>query len=106
MTRKEVITYWVHVYVAGDLADAKRICRRFCMHGACVTVTPTEFIYTGGQESGVCVGFVNYPRFPAEPVEIFKKAELLAEILMDDLCQTSALIQSPDRCLWMTTRDD
>lgn len=44
----------VTIYIAGDCAHARRIAREFCMNeGACVTVTATSYIYTGGEEAGL-----------------------------------------------------
>jgi hypothetical protein len=71
---------------------------------ACVTVTATSYIYTGGEEAGVIVGFINYPRFPSEPHDINYKAELLAEELMHGLCQHSYTIQTPETTRWYSRR--
>lgn len=99
--------YTVDIFVAGSVADATRICREHCMEiGLCVTVAPTEFVYTGGAESGVRVGLVNYPRFPALPSEIREKAIALAERLMVGLYQTSALVQGSDVVVWVTRRSE
>lgn len=95
----------VKIYVAGDIEDAKRTCRKFCFEkGLCVTVTATEYIYTGGQEAGVIVGLVNYPRFPKLPTAIDVIAQYLAEQLMEDLCQNSALLDGPAKTVWLTRR--
>lgn len=98
-------TYTATIYIAGDIDEARRVCREACMAGLCVTVTPTEFIYTGGAEAGVAVGLINYPRFPAEPAGIFAKAEALALKLIDGLCQHSASIVATDRTVWLTRRE-
>lgn len=74
--------------------------------GLCVTVTPTTFVYTGGAEDGVAVGFVNHPRFPKSPEEIAARARVVALRLMDDLCQWSALVVAPDKTLWLTRRPE
>jgi hypothetical protein len=105
MTRSEVATYRADIFVAGDRADAERICRQHCMAvGLCVTIEPVAFVYTGGQESGVRVGLINYARFPAEPADIFAKAEALALKLIDGLCQHSASIVADDRTVWLSRR--
>ncbi len=53
------------------LKEAEDICQEYCDEvGLCVTTTRTNYIYTNGSEPGVAVGFINYPRFPAEPEEI------------------------------------
>lgn len=100
------IAYEVRVYVAGDSAEAKRICAHWCYEiGCCVTVTETEFIYTGGRETGAIVGMVNYPRFPDSRERIWSQAEQLAERLIVGLAQHSALVQGDEAAQWMTRRD-
>lgn len=106
MIRQEVPTYTVAIYLAGDLADARRICREFCMRGLCVTVEPIEFIYTGGAETGVRVGLINYPRFPAKPEAIFAAAEELARVLIEGLHQHSASIVATDKTVWLSRRPE
>jgi hypothetical protein len=100
-------SYTVTVYVAGDVQDARQSLRRQCFdEGLCVTVTPTTFIYTAGAEEGVAVGFVNYPRFPKTPEQIEARAKQVAERLMEDLCQWSALLVGPTRTTWLTRRPE
>jgi len=100
-------SFWVDIYVAGDAATARQVCREHCMKvGLCVTVTETEFIYTGGQESGVWVRLVNYPRFPSSDAEIEGKAHALAEKLARALCQWSVLIQTPKTVTWLDRHPD
>lgn len=94
--------YTVTVFVAGDLHTARESLRRQCVEeGLCVTLTATEFVYTAGLESGVAVGFVNYPRFPKSPEEIYARAKALAVRLRADLCQRTALIDAPDKTEWL-----
>lgn len=105
--RHEVQSYAVDIFIAGSVADATRTCRQHCYEvGLCVHLVPAEFIYTAGAEHGVKVGLVNYPRFPSEPTALFDRAVVLAERLMDDLSQWSALVQAPDRTLWLTRRPE
>ena len=106
MIRVEAPTHTVFIYVGGAVSDAQRICRRFCEVGLCVTVEPVEFIYTRGQESGVRVGLINYPRFPAEPAAIFAKAEALALELIEGLYQSSASIVATDKTVWLSRREE
>jgi len=97
--------YAVLIYVAGDAHDARRCCAQWCYENLnCVTVTEIEFIYTGGAESGVVVGLVNYPRFPENPEVIFEQACQLAEHLIEALHQHSALVQDSQQSVWMTKR--
>lgn len=96
-------TYTVSLYMAGDIATASAWLRRECYaRGLCVTVTPTSFIYTGGEEGGFVVGFVNYPRFPNTPPDLFNRAKSIALALIVECCQKSALVVGTDRSEWLT----
>lgn len=107
MTENTVPTYTVQIMIAGDSNDARGICRKFCMQeGFCVTVTATEYVYTGGCESGVIVGCINYPRFPLGKFELMEKVERLAEMLKDGLSQHSYTLIAPDVTIWRTDRDN
>ncbi len=64
--------------------------------GLCVTLTPTEFIYTKGAEPGVIVGLINYPRFPSTPEQIQQQAKELAHKLLRAFGQQRATIVFPD----------
>lgn len=100
--KHEQKSFWVDIYLAGDAAMAREVCRQHCLKvGLCVTVTPTEYIYTGGQESGVIVRLVNYPRFPCSDAELEGKASALAVKLAEALCQWSVLIQTPKTVTWL-----
>lgn len=100
-------SYSISVYVAGDLQKARDSLRRQCFEeGLCVTLTPTEFIYTGGMETGVVVGLVNYPRFPKTKDLILERAEQLAQTLVEDLHQWSALIVTPSNTYWYTRKEE
>lgn len=70
-----------------------------------MTIEPTLFIYTGGEESGFVVGILNYPRFPATPESINATARELALGLLDATCQDSALIVTPETTTWLTKRE-
>ena len=74
--------------------------------GLCVTVTPTTFVYTAGAEEGVAVGLVNYPRFPTTLEALRERAEKVAQRLMTDLCQWSALIVTPTETVWLNARPE
>lgn len=98
-------TYTATIYIAGDLATAKQVCRDFCYSvGLCVTVEATTYIYTGGEEAGVRVGLINYPRFPSEPAAIREKAFDLANLLREALCQHSWSVVTPEETFWDTLR--
>ena len=88
--------------MAGDLATAHRVCRDFCyQEGACFTVTPSKFIYTGGEEDGFAVGLVNYPRFPSEASDLQAKAERLAGKLLPACNQRTCLLVGTSETKWL-----
>jgi len=97
MIKKQAPSFSVKIWMAGDVADAERVCREYCFDvGLCVTVTPTNYIYTGGAQSGFVVGLINYARFPTlETDQLVVVAEQLAEKLMYSLFQNSFSIETP-----------
>ena len=69
-----------------------------------MTLTATEFIYTGGLETGIRVGLINYPRFPTDPLELRARTLDLARHLRTELCQHSFSIVMPDETIWDSLR--
>ena len=107
MTRTEVLSYPVTIFMAGSYARAEAECRAYCdKAGLCVTVTPTMYVYTGGQEPGVAIGLINYGRFPSEPRAIWHQADELAKRLRVALGQQSYTIQAPDKTVWFSHRPE
>ena len=93
------------IYIAGDLDQARQVCREHCMSvGLCVTVEPVTYIYTGGEESGIRIGLINYPRFPTTRDELRAKTHELADVLMHRLCQHSYSVVGPDKTEWYSRR--
>lgn len=98
-----VPTYTATIFIAGDIDTAKRWIRAEAyQNGLCVTVTPTTFIYTGGEENGMAIGLVNYPRFPSKHADIYERAMRIAACLVRELCQKSALVVASDRTKWIS----
>lgn len=98
-------TYWVRLYLSGPLPVIEQACRRECLEeGLCVTVEPTRFIYTGGEETGAVVGLLNYPRFPSTPKSLRDRGRVLAIRLLDATCQHSVLVMTPEDTEWITKR--
>lgn len=99
-------TYACNLYLSGPIEVAKQIIRKECYEiGLCVTITPTTYIYTGGEEIGYVVGLINYPRFPSTPDKIWEIAERLAVSLVDNTYQQSVLISDNINTKWVTKRD-
>lgn len=95
------------IFMAGDLAQAKQVCREYCFEvGLCVTVEPVDFIYTGGEEAGFKIGLINYPRFPSAHDELYNRAAELADRLMVRLCQHSYSIVGLGLTHWISRRPE
>lgn len=97
-------TFHASIYVAGDFDDVRRLCKEFCAKGLCVTVEKLHYCYTGGEESGVRVGLINYPRFPKSDEQIRETALDLAEFLRGRLYEDSFTVVFPDETVWSTHR--
>lgn len=100
-------THIIRLYLSGPIETAKSIVRAECLRdGLCVTIEPTVFIYTGGEETGYVVGLVNYPRFPKSLKQLRERATDLMQKLLDGTHQHSALMVAPDTSLWITKREN
>lgn len=100
-------TYWIKLYLSGPIEAAKQVLRAECLReGLCVTIEPTTYIYTGGEESGYVVGLLNYPRFPKTPGEIAERAGIIAKRLLAETFQGSYLIVTPEETEWVSIRPD
>ncbi len=98
---KTINTYEVKIYIAGDLSAIINCCRIFCLRGACVSVQQMDFVYTGGMESGACVGLINNARFPRKAVEIDSLAIELANQLIGACCQRSCSVSTPEKTYYI-----
>jgi hypothetical protein len=74
--------------------------------GLCVTVTRTKYLYTKGNEPGIIVGFINYPRFPSTSDDIRYKSLDLAQILLKECKQMQLSIVFPDETLMISNIDE
>lgn len=93
------------IFIAGDLAQAKHICRAYCFEiGLCVTVEPVSYVYTGGEEDGVRIGLINYPRFPTDEPSLRARANELAARLMEGLHQHSYTVAGANETEWFSRR--
>lgn len=99
-------SYWARIYVAIPDRFTTKVAIDLCQMyvdsvGLCVTVTETDYIFSGGKEHGVIVGLINYPRFPATPAKIRKRAIALAIILKKVLKQKRVSIEFPDETVML-----
>lgn len=106
MKTEKAATYWARIYMSGPVEVAKQVIRKDCLRkGLCVTVDPTTFIYSGGEETGFVIGFVNYPRFPVKPQEIRDRAMDLMHQILDATHQHSAMLVTPEETVWVSKRE-
>lgn len=102
---KKAKAFPVTIYIGGRYNKAVKILQEYCdTVGYCVTIKTTNYIYKGGQEYGIEVGLINYPRFPSDPATIINKAIDIAEKLRVGLDQESFSIQTPDDTIWYSYR--
>ena len=106
MNMKKCGTYEVKIYLAGSVQVAKQYLReRFFNNGNCCTISETEYLYTGGEEKGYILGFINYGRFPRTNDEIFNECELIAKELLFKTCQKSCSIVASDKTLYIEIKN-
>lgn len=106
MKKKTVKTFTVKLYLSGPIDVAKQILRAECLReGLCVTIEPTTFIYTGGEEQGYVVGLLNYPRFPCSEYDLLNRARDLLHKLLDATFQHSAMLVTPHGTQWFSKRE-
>lgn len=81
-----------------DMSVVRDICDKHINESKnCITITPTEFRYVTGNEPGVIVGLIQYPRFPRTRKEIRNRAFNLADILMKELNQFRVTVTTPNK---------
>lgn len=113
MKRNSVKTFWAKIHIGfynrdtkeivGSLKKTRAICQEYVdAVSLCVTLTPTEYIYVQGNEPGVEVGLINYPRFPEEVSLIREKAINLAEKLMIAFQQYKVSVVMPTETIMLS----
>ena len=91
------------IYMAGDYGDAVRALRKVCgERGDCYSVTPCDFVFSGGLEAGVCVTRINYARFPEDESELVERVRATARFLAGEMFQRSYSIEGPRVTEYMT----
>lgn len=112
---KQLESYEVKIYCGmrvmytDEVNDEKvpvEICARFCDENkVAVSYTKTHFYYPGGDEPGIIVGMINYPRFPRMTGEIDRIELSLAEELMVGLKQFRVSVVMPDHTIMLSNRE-
>ena len=99
-------THVIKIYIAGDKALARQVLQEYVMRGACVSISDEEYIYTMGNEPGLVVNLINYPRFPKLKRELLAQALELAELLIEGLYQGSCTVVDYDGDSYFLSRRD
>lgn len=66
-----------------------------------MTLTPTEYVYSGGMETGAVIRIINYPRFPAEEFHVWDRAVRMAYDLMAHLYQKTCTVRGTDDTVYL-----
>jgi hypothetical protein len=97
----------VTLYIGGAAEIAKdELTRLAALEGACWSVEPTEFIYSGGREQGVIVRRIAYARFPVSVRQAQDEMLLIGYALMERLGQGSFSIVGSDESVFVTRRKE
>ncbi len=113
ITSKEVTTYSAKVYTGilpgygtkdylNYSTRALNWLRGYAIaNGVAFETSQTEFIYPTGSEEGLCISFINYPRYPNTPEEVREKATNLAKNFMKEFKQYRVSIVCSDRTIML-----
>ena len=99
-----MFSYNYDIYIAGDYNVAKQLLQKYVETGFCVSVTKVDYIYKYGQESGIKVTLINYPRFPKTSEELKEKAIDIGNYLMYSLSQGSFTVTGPTETIYFDRR--
>lgn len=97
-------TYTAEIYIAGDIPVARQLLLEYCLQGFCVSIEPVHYVYTMGEESGMVVRIINYPRFPRTQDEIKQKGVELGELLLKGLHAGSCSVVCTDETVFLSRR--
>lgn len=98
-------TYWARIYIAGPKHRAEDVCRKWVERGACINLYETNYIYKHGEQTGVVVEFINYPRFPKTEEELATMATDLGFELLKEMSQGSFTVQTSKETTYYDRRD-
>lgn len=97
----------VTLYIGGCIVTAKAFLAKLSADaGACWSVEPTEFVYSGGREQGMIVRDINYARYPRDPGPVEDRTTELGIMLMRELGQGSCSVVGPLSSRYLTRRKE
>ena len=104
-------TFWANIYcglkpgydgVELSYDYAERVVKAYVQNKPmCVSFTKTKYIYENGEENGVIIGIINYPRFPLDADDIRSNALFLANHLKEKFCQIRVTVMFPNETLML-----
>lgn len=99
------VTWTAQIWVAGDIIQARQKLRELCFpKGLCATITPTEYMYAGGEELGFVIGMIQYPPFMESELSLLRKAERVGKALAENAMQWSFTIVTPTATFYYSRR--
>lgn len=94
------------VLIAGDFAQISQFCREFASKNTiCVVISPTNFIYNFGEESGASIRLINTPKNLKSNSEVMELAVQLARFLMDKCFQKSSVVLNSGKSILIERLD-
>ena len=100
-------SYWVRIYISGPIDMIKQVCREYVLCGLCVTITPTTYIFSHGEEEGAMIELIRYPKYPDSPGDESDCWDVmceLAEFICDNIHQGSYTVMDPDQAITFDRR--
>jgi len=102
---RECMAWMVTLYIGGALEEVRAIlAREAAERGACWSIEPTEFIYSGGREQGVVVRQIAYARFPSTAEEAMHDMLVLGRRVMEATGQGSFSVIGPESSVFVSRR--
>lgn len=102
----ECNTFTASIYISTTKQEAiSFLSKYFGNLGMCATVTETDFVFTGGREVGVCIGFINYPKYVSTPEDIAHTVIEIADKMLTKTYQRSCSVVCSDRTYYLTNTD-